>query len=181
LWDHDEDRDFYVYAGLNGSGSSFFPQNLDYVRENFADLRLRGPSSLAETWFDRSQVKGTQRVHCMTLDGVLAELNMPFPYHVLKIDCQGAESRILAGAEEYLKRDCMALHLELFDIPLYEGIELLPNVGSYLAGFGFELAYKFPAHGTFDSQHDCLFLKRDDHSEVGRTIRHVYGLTQMVA
>ncbi len=37
-----------------GHGSSLFRQNADYVRENFDEsARLSGPSSLAETWFER--------------------------------------------------------------------------------------------------------------------------------
>jgi hypothetical protein len=94
----------------------------------------------------------------------------------LKIDAQGAEYPILKGAEKLLSGSCIGLHLELFVIPLYKGIKLLDEVKGYLRGFGFELLKKFPAHGSFDSQHDCLFLKASPNSEIEKAISVIYRL-----
>lgn len=176
LWEEDCERDFYVCGGVRGQGSSLFPQNYDYVRENFEQLRLRGPKRLAETWFERSKLDGVERVTCRRLDDVLEELNHPFQYHFLKVDSQGAEYEILRGAGGFLRESCLGLQLELFTIPLYEGIRLLPDVVEYLDGLGFDLVVRFSAHGTFDSQHDCVFLKRSRAGEVMDAIKRIYNL-----
>jgi FkbM family methyltransferase len=175
LWESSGVKDFYVYKGSRGEGSSLFRQNIEYVRENFEWLKNRGPSHLAETWFERSQPERTVKVHCRTLDDVLSEIEEHF--HFLKVDAQGAEYQVLRGAEKFLSSDCLGMHLELFVIPLYRGITLLPEVEKYLEGFGFYLEKKYPAHGTFDSQHDCLFLRKTVPGESGAVfelIREIY-------
>jgi FkbM family methyltransferase len=175
LWSDNAELDFYIYEGLGGSGSSLFRQNIDYVRENFETLKKRGDPKLAETWFERSRLVRTERLVCRKLDDVLSELQRQ--YHFAKIDAQGAEYEILRGAEGWLRADCLGLQLELFTLPLYQGIPLLPEVREYLRGFGFEMVKQYPAHGTFDSQHDCVFLKTQAvNPAVLDTIRGVYGL-----
>jgi len=176
LWETAGERDFYVYRGSGGSGSSFFEQNSDYVREHYDELKARGPRQLAETWFERSELERVKRITCTTLDEVVSSLEHPFPYHFVKIDTQGAEYNILRGFEKGQRGDCIGLHLELFTIPMYKGIKLLPDVVDYLKGFDFELVKKYPAHGTFDSQQDCVFLKTGARGEVVDAICAVYGL-----
>ena len=96
---------------------------------------------------------------------------------LVKIDTEGAEYEILQGAQSFLKNDCQGLHLELFVIPLYRGIRLLDEVQELLSDSGFDLVKKFPAHGSFASQHDCLFVKRNSESPVKQAIHSVYGLS----
>lgn len=151
LWREPCERPFYLYAGHGGVGSSLFHQNVAYVRENFETIRTRGPKDLAETWFERAELSGSHQVSCRTLDDVLSELDVNF--HFMKIDAQGAEYEILQGARSFLEGGCLGRHLELFVIPLYEGITLLPEVEAFLGEFGFSLLRKYPAHGSFDSQH----------------------------
>jgi len=157
LWSENCTRDFYIYKGMQGSGSSLFMQNYDYVRESWETLHKRGPAELAETWFERSEWIRTDQLVCRTLDDVIEEIAPEVPFHFVKIDAQGAEHEILRGAQRLLSSSCVGLHLELFVLPLYKGITLLPEVEQYLAERGFRLVKKFPPHGTFDSQHDCLF------------------------
>lgn len=176
LWETNCERDFYIYRGFGGSGSSLLQQNYEYVTENFEELRKRGSERLANTWFERSQLDRTERIGCRRLDDVLQELDHSFHYHFLKIDAQGAEYQILRGAERFLRESCLGLHLELFVLPLYKGIKLLPEVVGYLDGLGFELARKSPAHGSFASQHDCVLLKRGCEGKVVDAIRRIYGL-----
>lgn len=173
LWEENTRRDFYLFN--SGSGSSLFRQNIDYVREHFEELSQRGPRHLAESWFQRSTITGTESFHCRRLDDVLAELPAR-EYHFMKIDAQGAEYPILKGAVNLLRGSCIGLHLELFTIPLYEGIALLPEVETYLNGFGFELVKKFPPHGTFHSQHNCLFLKQGAPAKLITALRQIYRL-----
>ncbi len=174
LWDTNTEREFYIYKGLSGSGSSLFKQNYDYVSENFENLKHQGPKELANTWFERSKLDRVEKIQCRKLDDIIQELDEPFSYHFLKIDAQGAEYEILRGAENLLSSSCLGLHLELFTIPMYKGIKLLPEVEVYLKNFGFELVKKFPAHGSFNSQHDCLFLKTQNDSHLLKIIKKIY-------
>lgn len=176
LWDENGEMPFYIYKGLNHSGSSLFRQNYQYVKDNFEELRKRGPENLAETWFDRSQLVREETLFCRRLDDVLKDNDIREEFHFMKIDAQGAEYQILKGAEGVLKNGCYGLHLELFNIPLYEGITLLPKVQEYLKGFGFELVKKMPAHGSFDSQHDCVFLRTDVDNKETRIIKQLYKI-----
>ncbi|UXA09356.1 FkbM family methyltransferase [Mycobacterium sp. SMC-2] len=164
-----------MYAGQDGHGSSLFRQNVDYVRDNFDILRTIGPSYLAETWFERSRLDHIEEIQCTTLDAVLAD--RVEPYHLLKIDAQGAERQILEGAANYLADgDCLALHLELFRLPLYEGIALRPEVEAMVDGMGFSLVKEYPPHGSFDSQNDCVFMRRGATGAVADAIRMAYRL-----
>lgn len=177
LWCSNEERPFYIYKGFNHTGSSLFKQNFQYVRDNFDVLKKKGPPQLADTWFDRSALVGEERLNCMRLDDVLEQYQLKSGYDFIKIDAQGAEFQILQGAGKVLNGSCIGLHLELFTIPLYEGIVLLDEVAGYLSRFGFTLEKKFPPHGSFDSQHDCLFLKNStNQKDKLALIRNLYNL-----
>jgi FkbM family methyltransferase len=175
LWSEQCERPFYIYKGLDGSGSSLYLQNYDYVRKNWNFLKQRGPQQLAETWFERSSLVRTEQVVLQRLDDVITEV-APLPFHFMKVDAQGAEFEVLRGADHFLRSSCIGLFLELFVLPLYKDIKLLPEVESFLSSRGFKLAKKFPAHGTFDSQHDCLFLKEGISSPASDLIRRIYDV-----
>lgn len=168
------ERDFYVYKSQHGS--SLYEQNHELVRENYQKLKNLGPKNLADTWFERSRLIKVEKIQCRKLDDILQELNHPFPYHFIKIDAQGAEYEILKGSETFLKEDCVGLYLELFVYPLYKGIALLPQVKHHLKELGFDLIIKEPAHGTFDSQHNCLFLKRGKKGGIINIIKEIYNV-----
>ena len=179
LWHENCKRPFYIYKGLKSTGSSLFEQNFDYVSRNFDTLKGRGPRHLAETWHERSELLRVTECDCRTLDYTIEELGLPFSFDFLKIDAQGAEYEILQGAENFLTHSCIGLHLELFNIPLYKGIKLLPEVEEYLSGFGFSLVRKMPFHGTFNSQNDCIFIKEkihDDKTKIKQLILNIYSV-----
>lgn len=176
VWEAEETLPFHIYKGFHATGSSLFKQNYEYVKNHYADLQRRGPLHLAETWFDRSQLVKTIPLKCRTIDNVLRDEFPTVPFHFMKIDAQGAEFNILKGSQALLSGSCTGLHLELFVLPLYEGIVLLGEVEAYLSKFGFQLAKKFPAHGTFNSQHDCLFLKEQGDPKLLAIIRKIYDL-----
>jgi len=161
LWSENCTKPFYIYKGFGSSGSSLFEQNFEYVAQNFNTLKNTGPKHLAETWYERSKLIKVTECDCKTLDSTLIEMELPFSFDFLKIDAQGAEYEILRGAENFLGNSCIGLHMELFNIPLYKGIKLLPEVTAYLEGFGFSFVKKMPFHGTFNSQNDCLYIKRE--------------------
>lgn len=174
LWSESGERDLFVSGALGGSGSSLLRQNVDYVRQHYDDLKHRGDPGLAASWFDRARVDRVERLQCRTLDDVLHGLTTT--YHFLKVDAQGADFQILRGSEHFLRADCLGIHCELFTIPLYQDMTLLPDVEDWLDQVGFGLVRTFPAHGTFDSQHDCLFLKRDATGPAMESIRRAYRL-----
>ena len=177
LWESSGPRPFYIYRGKGGTGSSLFAQNFAYVDEHWERLKDRGPRELATTWRERSQLVRTETIHCERLDDVLARELPGQPFHFLKIDAQGAEHQVLRGAEQLLRTHCVGLQLELFTVPLYAGIALQDEVITYLATFGFDLAAKMPAHGSFDSQNECIFLHRSRGPEsIRRVIREAYSL-----
>lgn len=176
LWEKNCERNLYIYKGRGGSGSSLFEQNYEYVSENIAKLCSRGSKHLANTWFERSELDRTEMVTCRKLDDVLNEIDQQFTYHFLKIDAQGAEYEILRGGRKFLEESCLGLQLELFVLPLYKEIKLLQDVVYFLNKMSFELVKKFPAHGTFNSQHDCVFLKKGQQNKVTDTILKVYEL-----
>ncbi len=177
LWSKEEEREFYIYNQIDGS--SLYEQNREYVAENFDELKKSGNPKLANSWMRRSSLVKTEKMQCTTLDSVIEKLESPIDFNFIKIDCQGAEYEILQGAKKFLETDCIGLHLELFRLPMYKGIKLLPEVSSFLESYGFQLAKKFPPHGTFDSQNDCLFLKskvEKDKKDIYQTIEAIYGL-----
>jgi FkbM family methyltransferase len=175
LWNESGKRPFYVYSGSQGEGSSLFRQNVAYVHDNIEDLKTRGSATLARTWFDRARLDHVEEVECTTLDQVLGGRSEP--YHVLKVDAQGAELQILEGGIIFLTTgNCLALHLELFTVPLYEGIALRQEVIDFVDNLGFELVKQFPPHGTFDAQNDCVFMRRGASGPVAAAIRTAYEL-----
>lgn len=183
LWSENRKKPFYIYKGLKSTGSSLYEQNFEYVDLHFDTLKSTGPRHLADTWHDRSELLRVTETDCKTLDFVLKEMDLPFSFDFLKIDAQGAEYEILRGAENFLESSCTGLHLELFNIPLYKGIKLMPEVVDYLSGFGFGLIKKLPAHGTFNSQNDCIFIKKDiptGREEIKKLILKIYSINSSV-
>ncbi len=176
LWSEDCTKPFYVYKGFRSTGSSLFEQNFEYVNQNFETLKKSGPSHLADTWHKRSELLKVTECECKTLDHVLKELNLPWSFDFMKIDAQGAEYEILKGADNFLRNSCIGLQLELFNIPLYKGIKLLPEVTDLLKGYGFVLVKKMPFHGTFNSQNDCIFIK----TEVPEDKKHIRDLIMKI-
>lgn len=179
LWSCTTVRPFHVYKGFRSTGSSLFEQNFDFVNGNFESLRNTGPEHLALTWHERSALVRTEQIECTTLDETISQLRLPFEFDFMKIDAQGAEFEILSGASEFLTGPCLGLHLELFTIPLYKGIRLLPEVEAMLGQMGFTMVLKYPPHGTFDSQNDCVFIKTDatgGDKNKADLIMKIYGL-----
>jgi FkbM family methyltransferase len=176
LWEYKCEKDFFFFSG-GGGGASLYEQNFDYVNKHYEELRVRGPRNLAETWFQRSAIHKIEKIDCTTLDNVIASLNLPFEFHFLKIDAQGAEYPIIKGGKSLLQNSLVGLHLELFEIPLYKDIALLPEVKEYLKSMGFDCVFEYPAHGTFASQRDCVFLKKSSqHTPIYFVLKEVYGL-----
>jgi FkbM family methyltransferase len=94
------------------------------------------------------------------LDGVIPGDAGPL---LLKVDTQGYEDRVLAGAERTLER-CQLVVLELSFAPLYDGQRLFPEMVARMESLGFVLRDLFPVfHAAADRrlmQVDGLFARR---------------------
>ena len=179
LWSEKCVKSFYIYKGFKSSGSSLYEQNFEYVNNNFNSLKEIGPKYLADSWHVRSELLKVTDIECETLDNTLDDLNLPIKFDFIKIDAQGAEYEILNGAVNFLQNSCIGLQLELFNIPLYKGIRLLPEVIGFLSELGFGMVKKLDYHGTFNSQNDCIFIKKnipEEKKEIEQLLKHIYQI-----
>lgn len=85
-----------------------------------------------------SRYVGTQEVSVDTLDHACAEYIAQAQSPFLKIDTQGYEHQVLAGARDSLAK-VAAVELELSLVPLYEGQVLLPELVAVMQEKGFRL------------------------------------------
>ena len=84
---------------------------------------------------------GTERVKVEVLDRIYRNLTDPSELKIfLKIDAQGYEPAVLAGAREFLSY-CVAVQLELALLPSYQSQTLLPEMIGLMRKKGFELVY----------------------------------------
>lgn len=81
---------------------------------------------------------GTEQVEATTVDDLVSSHALSPESTLLKIDVQGYEKPVLAGAARTLDRFA-AVRTELSLVALYEGQALLPEVLGQLGGHGFEL------------------------------------------
>jgi FkbM family methyltransferase len=103
-----------------------------------------------------------ERVPLRRLDDVVVATVPSHNNIFLKLDVQGYESHVLAGATQVLARS-VALQLEMSLIPLYEGETLMPQMHANLAAQGFALwdlepSFRDPATGRL-LQVDGIFTK----------------------
>jgi hypothetical protein len=103
-----------------------------------------------------------ERVPLRRLDDVLAATVPGHNNIFLKLDVQGYESHVLAGATQVLAHS-VAVQLEMSLIPLYEGETLMPQMHANLAALGFALwdlepSFRDPASGRL-LQVDGIFTK----------------------
>jgi FkbM family methyltransferase len=84
---------------------------------------------------------GTERVRVAVLDRIYRNLTDTSEHKAfLKIDAQGYEPAVLAGAREFLSC-CVAVQLELALIPSYQNQTLLPEMIGLMRKREFELVY----------------------------------------
>jgi FkbM family methyltransferase len=86
-----------------------------------------------------------EKVTVRRLDCVAAEYLAGARGVLLKIDTQGYEDRVLAGAAGVLDR-IAAIHTELSLVPLYAGQRLLDEMRARIEAMGFELFAIFPGY-----------------------------------
>jgi FkbM family methyltransferase len=123
------------------------------------DVHRSGSSLMPELTGERleSRVVATQ-----TLDALLRSLSLPAPPQYVKLDTQGTELEILAGASDALA-SAEFLQLEVSLIRYNEGAPLAAEVFAFLADHGFFVRdifdVKYQQSGDL-SQVDCIFSRR---------------------
>ncbi len=175
LWSENCMRTLYIPVGTD-AGSSLYPQDYEYVREHYDEIKEFGDPSGASTWFKRSAIRREVQIACRRLDDVLAEIDEGETYNVMKIDVQGAEHECLRGAEGFLRRHCLCVHVETSTIPLFKGAKLQDEVIAYMDELGFSLVRTYPPHGTFNSQNDCVFFRRGGAGPLMDVLSEIYDV-----
>jgi FkbM family methyltransferase len=98
------------------------------------------------------------------LDRVVIDYLLASSVVLLKMDTQGYEDRVLAGAQGVLDRIC-AIQTELSLVPLYAGQPLFDEMRAKIESSGFVLAAIFPGYVDPATgrtlQVDGFFLRRD--------------------
>jgi FkbM family methyltransferase len=106
---------------------------------------------------------GTEAVPVRTLDSVAGDYLRAGERLMIKIDVQGYEQKVLAGASECLRKAC-ALQFEASLVPLYEGEAMLGTLLERVAAEGFELWSLIPGFTDLRSgrllQVDCFFVRK---------------------
>jgi FkbM family methyltransferase len=102
-----------------------------------------------------------EKVPLRRLDDVVAA-TAPGRYIFLKLDVQGYESQVLAGATQLLNHT-LAVQLEMSLLPLYEGETLMPQMHAAITAKGFDLwdlepSFRDPVTGRL-LQLDAIFIR----------------------
>lgn len=125
---------------------------------------LRPPSEkIVGQYPDDFTTKTIESVKVALLDDVIDRYADPGDVTLLKIDVQGYEDAVLAGATEALKR-VSALQVEMSLSPLYQGERPMAEEIQFLAARGFsliDLANVFHAPGGRLLQVDGFFVRDD--------------------
>lgn len=87
---------------------------------------------------------GTEQVPIHRLDGLTPKVVGPNSVVFLKIDVQGFEKQVIAGAQSTISDHVVGMQLELSFIPLYEGGMLIREALDVVYSLGFTLTGLFP-------------------------------------
>jgi FkbM family methyltransferase len=109
---------------------------------------------------------GTEEVPIHRLDSLASEILRPNDVAYLKIDVQGFEKQVLAGAEATVRDRCVGMQLELSFLPLYEGGMLIREALDVAYGLGFAPTGFRPVFIDMRNgrmlQGDGIFFREDD-------------------
>jgi FkbM family methyltransferase len=137
-----------------------------YISSNYDSSSLLKISEIHARVQEKSKIIGEEKVIVKKMDDIFPEISKEKKNIYLKLDTQGFEMNILAGAENSLEQ-IKVLQIELSIFPLYEGSENYQTIISYLEKKGFMLFGIEP--GFYDKksgrllQFDGLFINQKNH------------------
>ncbi|WP_412060576.1 FkbM family methyltransferase [Rubrivirga sp. IMCC45206] len=153
------DADWAVRNHALGAAPARLPM---HVANHDASSSLLPPSDRMGEMADFLSFDATTEVDVFRLDDLFDELCRPGERVALKVDAQGYESAVLAGAQASLAR-IDAVQLELSFVPLYDGEPPAEAVMASMRERGFVPAFVAPAFVLRPSrqwlQADVLFLR----------------------
>ncbi|OBK43400.1 FkbM family methyltransferase [Mycobacterium sp. 1081908.1] len=116
--------------------------------------------------FPPANYVGTEDVPVHRLDSLAPELLRGSEAVFLKIDVQGFEKQVLAGAESTVRDRCVGMQLELSFLPLYEGGLLIREALDIAYSLGFTLTGLSPCFTDMRNgrtlQADGIFFRAKD-------------------
>ncbi|MEM8588301.1 MAG: FkbM family methyltransferase [Pseudomonadota bacterium] len=125
---------------------------------------LRGFTEEMADLLDSARFVSTERVRLARLDSVIDDFATPDDRGLLKIDTQGTEDLVLAGAVQSLKRIAL-IQIELSIVPVYKGTRGFTEMIGHLAGLGFEPVLFLPGYFNRRTarliEMDGVFARRD--------------------
>jgi len=94
-------------------------------------------AELHRTEFPGTDISHQVQVRVVRLDDYVSQVSLPQP-HLVKIDVQGYEDRVLRGGEDTLRQAKYCV-LEMSLQPLYEGSPLVDDIYQQMRAMGFRL------------------------------------------
>jgi len=136
--------------------------DMELLNWDYSSSLLSLKREIADAYGGRDMnVRDIVSVHTATLDDICREFRDTID--LLKIDVQGSEAQVIAGAKETLKRVRM-IWMEVSFKPLYEGSETLERMNALCGDEGFVLTHLeegFHSESTGELlQGDALFLRK---------------------
>ena len=167
-----EKVDMFCYN--RGEVSSIFEIDEDLVQEYIMSVNKRHVKTKSRLASRKNQfvLYKVETYEAIKLSNAIKDTNVNFDF--LKIDTQGSEYQVLESAEDYLIKDIVAVHVELFFKPLYKGAFLFKDVNKLLKSRNFILYKRLDRESNWSS--DFLYIRKDsDKIEKIKTIKKVYN------
>jgi FkbM family methyltransferase len=144
----DVDGEIEINISLNSHSSSILQINKEHTDA--------APSA---AFFDK------EKVAIRKLDSISAEFD-PFQNILLKIDTQGFEKNVLAGAENLIAQKVKIIQLEISLLPLYEGVMPFEEMIKYLDRLHFKPLFYSPGYVDRTTEQiqqlEGYFIKKND-------------------
>lgn len=141
------------------SGESEFNISKNFVSSSLENILTTHVKAAPESAYYKKE-----KVRVETLDSVIDNYSQEEDSLFIKIDAQGTEDKILAGAEKTLKR-ALGVQLEVSFIPLYAGQKLFEETIKALEEKGFKVWAIYPGFSDEKTgqmlQADIIFIKND--------------------
>jgi len=156
-----KDSDWHVHRLALGPSAGMVTLN---ISEYSTFSSLRPPNLFGTKTFSDIRVVNEEKVFMSTLDSFIKEHFTGTDARILlKMDTQGYDLEVFAGAGESISRIC-ALISELSLLPIYEGMPRYSEMLETYENSGFAVSGIFPVNRTRELaliEADCVMVRRD--------------------